>query len=77
MRGWKGETDVVKGTNFTSRFDIDEIMQICWFGFVKEIVSNRYDFVLCIFNLLMYVIWVTFYLSFASFLIKHFGILLN
>ena len=33
-------------SEFTSGFDIDEIMEIGWFRFMKEIVSNGYDFVL-------------------------------
>ena len=49
---WKGETEVVGGASFTSRFDTDKIMQIDWFSFKEEIVSNRYDFVLfALFNL--------------------------
>ena len=37
---------MVRGTSFTSGFDVDEIMQMGWFRFMEEIVSNRYEFVL-------------------------------
>ena len=37
---WKEETEVVRGTSFTSGFDVDEIMQIGWFRFMQEIVGN-------------------------------------
>ena len=37
---------MVEGASFTRRFDIDKIMQICWFRFMKAIVSNRYDYAL-------------------------------
>ena len=40
----KGETEVLSGATFMSRFDIDEIMQIGWCRFMVGIVSNRYDF---------------------------------
>ena len=40
---------MVRGVSFTSRFDIDKIMQIGWFRFMEEIMSNRYDFsIVCI-----------------------------
>ena len=45
--GWYGATEVVRGASFTSGFDINEITQLGWFGFMKGIVSNGYDFVLC------------------------------
>ena len=36
---------MVGRASFTSRFDINKIMQTGWFRFM-EIVSDRYDFVL-------------------------------
>ena len=35
--GWKGETEMLEGESFTSRFDTDKIMQIGWLRFVEEL----------------------------------------
>ena len=52
MKGTEGETKMVRGTSFTSKFDIDKIRQIGWFRFMEDIVCNRYVVVLyALFNL--------------------------
>ena len=38
--GWKGDTEVARGSSFTSRFDIDKITKIGCFRCMEEIVSN-------------------------------------
>ena len=35
---------MVKGASFTSGFDVDEITQIGWFRFTKEIMDNGNKF---------------------------------
>ena len=43
---------MVRGASLTRRFEIDKIVQIGWFRFMEEIVSNRCGFVLyALFNL--------------------------
>ena len=46
LRGerWKEETEVVRGASFTSRFDVDEIMQIGWLRFMHAIMGNENNF---------------------------------
>ena len=45
--GWKEETEVVRGANFTSGFDNNEIMQIGRFRFIEEIVTDMILYCMC------------------------------
>ena len=40
VKGWKRETEVIRGPSFASGYDVDEIKQVGWFRFMEEIVMD-------------------------------------